>query len=161
MSKNANVWNVPEGYEIDKEKSDERKIVLKKIEGKKASSWKEYCEIMKGKRSYFLQPLNKKIESDRFGDEPALAEFEDKEDVASLVAFIKLLKLRRNWICNWEPDWTNRNQAKYTIFVIRNEIVYDNICKETNHPMSFPTEEMRNEFLDTFKSLLNIAKPLL
>lgn len=154
------ILSVPEGYEIDKEQSNERKIMLKKIEDKRVYSWQEYCQIMKGKRSYFLHPLNKEVDSDKFGDEPALAEFEDKEDVKPLYAFIKLLKLRRNWVGDWKPDWTNEDQSKFVIISVKNRI--DNVVNDIlSRPMSFPTREMRDDFVKTFKHLLEIAKPLL
>ena len=38
MGKNTKVWNVPEGYELDKEQSTETKVVLKKIEDKRVNS---------------------------------------------------------------------------------------------------------------------------
>ena len=43
-------WNIPEGYEIDREKSNELQIVFKKIEDK-VRSWEEYCNKIQGKDS--------------------------------------------------------------------------------------------------------------
>ena len=155
-----NIINIPEGYEIDKEQYTERQIVLRKIENKSARSWKEYCEKMKGKNSYFYNNAIRRIVDSQFGSEPVLSEFEDMEDVETLEAFSKLLRLRKDWVGEWKPDWTNEDQTKFTIISAKNKID-DSIGDFINRSMSFPTKEMRNEFIVTFKDLLEIAKPLL
>ena len=152
-----NIINIPEGYEIDKEKSNEHNIVLKKIEDKRVRSWEEYCEKMKGKKSYYLGVW--KICDSHFEGEPILSEFEDKEDVEALVAFCKLRKMRKQWIGEWEPDWTN-DESKYTI-INEGNLFVSSLNVAVSNPMSFPTEKMRDEFIETFKDLLEIAKPLL
>lgn len=164
MSKNTKVWNIPEGYEIDKEQSNESKIVLKKIENKKienkrVSSWKEYCEKMKGKKSYFFFDIGDNARSSKFDDVPLLSEFEDRKDTEALAAFSKLLRLRKDWVGNWKPDWT----CSEPTFIIVNSRgnVNDGVSYNVSSPMIFPTEEMRDEFFDTFRDLLEIAKPLL
>ena len=155
-----NIINIPEGYEIDKEQSTERQIVLRKIENKRARSWKEYCEKMKGKNSYFYNNAIRRIVDSQFGSEPVLSEFEDMKDAETLEAFSKLLRLRKDWVGEWKPDWTNEDQTKFTIISAKNKID-DSISDFINSSMSFPTKEMRNEFIVTFKDLLEIAKPLL
>ena len=154
-----NIINIPEGYEIDKEKSNERKIVLKKIEDKRVRSWEEYCEKMKGKASYFYHYNLGETVSSNFDHNPMLSEFEDKKDAEALAAFDKLLKLRKDWISNWKPDWTD-SDPKFTIIIEGGRIVAG-ANKIAGRSMSFPTMEMRDEFIATFKDLLEIAKPLL
>ena len=155
-----NIINIPEGFEIDKEQSTERQIVLRKIEDKKVRSWQEYSEIMRGKDSYYFNEAVKEIHSTKFNRDIVLSEFEDKEDVEALVAFCKLRKMRKQWIGKWKPDWTNEDQTKFTIISAKNKID-DSISDFINSSMSFPTKEMRDEFIVTFKDLLEIAKPLL
>lgn len=158
MSKNTKVWNVPEGYELDKEQSTETKVVLKKIEDKRVDSWQEYCKLMKDKDSCFVD-MNGNIRTTHFLATAAVGEFEDKEDAVAFAALYKLICLRRNWIGNWMPDWT-RISYKHTIVTRDNKV-----CKGSNTDMgrlmSFPTIQMRDEFFDTFRDLLEIAKPLL
>lgn len=153
-----NIINIPEGFEIDKEQSTEHQIVLRKIDNR-ARSWEEYCKKMEGKSSYWLHEVDGDIKSKYFCSEPYLSEFEDKEDVEALIAFCKLRKLRKDWIGEWKPDWT-RHEIKFTIVVEGNEIV-DGINTNVRCSMCFPTKEMRDEFVDTFRDLLEIAKPLL
>ena len=155
-----NIINIPEGYEIDKEQSTERQIVLRKIDNR-ARSWKEYCGKMKGKDSYYFNEIVGKICSAKFNEDFILSEFVDEEDVEAFVAFSRLRKLRRDWLGkNWKPDWKNNNVAKFTIIAAENEISKGEYYK-VNSSMSFPTEEMRDEFLDCFKDLLEQAKSLL
>ena len=151
-----NIINIPEGFEIDRRQSNERKIVLKKIDNR-ARSWEEYCEKMKDKDSYYCD--HNKVVSSQFGSNPVLSEFTDKEDVEALIAFSKLLKLRKDWIGEWEPNW-NDNTYKYQIITHRQQLCTISDMY-SSHPMTFPTPEMCNEFLDCFKDYLEQAKSLL
>lgn len=158
MSKNTKVWNVPEGYELDKEQSTETKVVLKKIEDKRVDSWQEYCDMMKGKDSYVVDMYGN-VRTANFSDAPCVGEFEDKEEARVFAAFSRLLKLRKNWVGDWKPDWTCSDPT----FIIVNSRgkVNDGVSYNVSSSMIFPTEEMRDKFLDTFKDLLETAKPLL
>ena len=160
MGKNVKVWNVPEGYEIDKEQSNERKIVLKKVEIERVSNWKEYCEKMKGKASYYFIVDSNEVKPSHFGSAPILSEFEKRKDTEAIAAFCKLIMLRKDWVKNWEPDWTNNDEEKFGIVVNANR--FESIsfyCM--SQPLSFPTGEMCDEFFYTFRDLLEKAKPLL
>ena len=153
------IINIPEGYEIDKEQSNDRRIVLKKIENKRARSWKEYCEKMKGKNSYFYNNAIRRIVDSQFGSEPVLSEFEDMEDVETLEAFSKLLRLRKDWVGEWKPNWQDEIK-KFAICNYCDEVIAD-VVYNISYSLSFPTKEMRDEFLDCFKDLLEQAKSLL
>ena len=154
-----NIINITEGFEIDKEQSTERQIVLRKIDNR-ARSWEEYCKKMEGKSSYYYDGLFEKVKSSKFGSSPLLAEFEDKEDIEVLVAFCKLFHLRRDWVGEWKPDWKNKKQWKFSI-VSDTDKIEKGIGRTLSRSLSFPTEGMRDEFIETFKDLLEIAKPLL
>ena len=154
-----NIINIPEGFEIDKEQSTERQIVLRKIDNR-VRSWEEYCDKMEGKDSYYFNEIVGKICSAKFKEDFILSEFVDDEDVVAFVAFSKLRKLRKQWIGEWKPDYNKYNEVKFTIITAENEISkgerYTVSCS-----MSFPTEEMRDEFFNCFKDLLEQAKTLL
>lgn len=152
-------WNIPEGYEIDREKSNELQIVFKKIEDK-ARSWEEYCKKIQGKDSYYVNNVNYKVISSQFESTPFLEEFDNKEDAKAFAALGKLLKLRKDWTGDWEPDWT-RCDAKFVIMINNNNIEHSGYSFYVSSPMSFPTKEMRDEFYESFKDLLEVAKPLL
>ena len=83
-----------------------------------------------------------------------------QDEALSLSAFSKLLKLRRDWIGTWEPDWTKGCVRKYYIEVRENEFFIDHhyIYSRT---FSFPTKEMAKEFLECFKHLFEDCKYLI
>jgi hypothetical protein len=60
----------------------------------------------------------------------------------------------------WEPDWTNYNEYKFVIGVNENEIIkcYNTIAQFI---LAFPTEEIRDAFLENFKELIEKCKELL
>ena len=153
-------FNIPEGYIIDKENSTTDNIVLKLIEPSRPKTWEEYCEKMEGKDSYYINSTRGGIISSKFGVAPIVSEFEDKEDTEAFAALSKLLKLRKNWVGEWKPDWADMNQLKYTIVNQGNRI---NVCinDRSCHPISFPTKEMRDEFFDCFQDYLEQAKTLI
>ena len=154
-------FNIPEGYVIDKENSTANNIVLKLAEPVKSRTWDEYCKKMKNKESYYCNFSSfNEIGSSHFGPGPLVTEFDNLKDVKSFVALSKLIKLRKDWIGEWEPDWTNNTQTKYVIKVHRNKVAcVTNWC--VNCSMSFPTAEMCMEFYNCFKDLLEKAKTLL
>lgn len=84
-----------------------------------------------------------------------------KEEAIAISAFSKLLKLRRDWIGNWNPDWSNSEcKLKYCIVVKDNSIIINPFCL-VQHPFSFPTEEMACEFLKHFWDLFVQCKMLI
>ena len=114
--------------------------------------------MMKGKDSYVVDKYSN-VHTTTFSEVPVVGEFEDKEGARVFTAFSMLLKLRKNWVGDWKPDWTKVGY-KFTIITQDN-----NVCRGTNsdigRSISFPTVEMRDEFFDTFKDLLEQAKSLL
>lgn len=80
-------------------------------------------------------------------------------EAKALAAFSKLLKLRRDWVGEWEPDWEDQS-PKYLIRVWRNHICFE-VERNTSSALSFPTEKMAKEFLDTFRDLIEEAKILI
>ena len=153
-----NIINIPEGFEIDRIQSNERKIVLRKIE--RPRTWEEYCQMMKGKQSFYCNSkTNYSTVQSKFDDIPCIDEFDNKEDAKAFLALSKLRKLRNAWIFDWKPDWTSQDQ-KFVITTFKNNIE-ENINYNASRSLSFPTEDMCNEFLDCFKDLLEQAKSLL
>jgi hypothetical protein len=77
-------------------------------------------------------------------------------EAKALAAFSKLLKLRRDWIGEWEP----KNEA-YVIVYWKSMMVDWIDCEEECRSLSFPTEQMAHEFLETFRDLIEEAKILI
>lgn len=148
---------VPEGYEIDKEKSTFEKIVFKKIEKKLPKSWKEFGEV----QGWFVSELSdidySEGHSTDYRDKNI---FPSKEEAEACLALAQLCQLRDRYNSGWKPDWKNEKELKYAI-----EIFWDNIVKREYEcrykVLAFKTEELRDEFLENFRELIWIAKPLL
>ena len=157
-------FNIPKGYIIDKENSTDTNIVLKLntvklIDPSRPKTWEEYCEKMKGKISYYMDPFSG-ITISIFGNCPFLSEFETEEEVKAFEAYSKLLKLRKKWIGDWKPKWANDYQKKYVICNYSDIVAKDTVIT-ASHCLSFPTSEMRDEFFDCFKDYLEQAKYLI
>ena len=145
--------NIPEGYEIDKEKSTFEEIVFKKVEdplAKLPKTWEKYCKRTKGYTSYYGYSINGNTYETKF--DGFYNEFFTKERVKQYVALGKLLQLRDYWVGDWKINSDN-------IYVI-----YKNVIMATVHnndfPLTFPTREMAKEFKNCFENLIKEAYPL-
>ena len=154
------IFDIPEGYVIDNENSTDTNIVLKLIETSRPKTWQEYCAKMSGKESYYTNNTICGVIPSKFGVDPIISEFDNKEDAEAFEAYSKLLKLRKNWIGNWKPKWANDYQKKYIICNYSDIVAKDTVIT-ASHCLSFPTPEMRDEFFDCFQDYLEQAKDLI
>lgn len=125
-------------YQLDIEQAEK----LGLLKEKKVKSWEEF------KEKYPNQGFH------NIGTQLTV-----KESYA-LEAFSKLLKLRRDWIGKWEPDWENTKTKCYVLECIENTVkIYPQWIYSRN--LSFPTKQMAQEFLETFYDLIEKAKILI
>jgi hypothetical protein len=85
-----------------------------------------------------------------------------KELAEAMLALCQLLVLRNEtWKRdgNWQLDWSN-DSIKHTISCSDNQIETDS-WRGLHHILAFRTEQIRDEFLEKHRSLIEIAKPLL
>ena len=136
--------------EIDRQKSTCEKIVFKKSEHCKPTTWKEYCKYAKDCPSYFGNPRKNNIFETRFAG--FYNEFSTKERVKQYVALGKLLQLRDYWVNGWEKDSDN-------IYGIYKNVIMA-AMPNSDFPLAFPTREMAKEFKDCFEELIKEAYPL-
>ena len=153
--------NIPEGYEIDKEKSTFEEIVFKKVEdplAKLPKTWEEYCKYAKDCPSYYGNPRKNNICETRF--DGFYNEFFTEERVKQYVALGKLLQLRDYWVGNWKND---SNNSVAVIYHFEGEIVNTNVSKKRSlsYSLTFPTREIAQKFIECFKDLINEASPLI
>lgn len=142
---------VPQGYEIDKEKSTFEKIIFKKIP-ENPKTWEEYCECIKDCTSHYCHPRETYIRKtfDRFYNE-----FSTKERVKQYVALGKLLQLRDYWVRGGYEDFD------YALFGTKTgEIFTVSLIGDTSYPLTFPTREMADDFKKCFSDLIKEAYPL-
>jgi hypothetical protein len=152
---------IPEGYEIDNEKSTFEKIVFKKKDNK-PRSWEEYCKNNEDKQVWFVKE-NSNIGECHLMYRPINEDkntLPTKELAEAFLAMMQLMSLRQAWIGDWKPDWNNEVIAKYCII---GAYFKTKVCplNTSRYSLSFPTEEMAEDFMNCYKDLLEIAKPLI
>ena len=153
--------NIPEGYEIDKEKSTFEEIIFKKIEdplAKLPKTWEEYCKQTKDYISYYGDPIDDDTYEAKF--DGFYNEFFTKERVKQYVALGKLLQLRDYWVNDLKND---PNNFVNVIYNLNGEIKNMGLShkQSLNFPLTFPTREMAQKFIECFKDLINEACPLI
>ena len=139
---------VPQGYEIDRQKSTFEKIVFKKIP-ENPKTWEDYCSLMKGEKVYYTY-YDYVIIND-FSD--AHNQFSNRERARQFIALGQLMQLRDYWVRGYK-------EFKYALLVTRNEniLVYDWSGYRTYpHILTFPTEKMAEEFKECFSDLIKKA----
>lgn len=153
--------NIPEGYEIDKEKSTFEEIVFKKVEdplAKLPKTWEEYCKQTKDYTSYYGDPIDGDTHETKFSK--CYNEFSTKERVKQYVALGKLLQLHDYWVGNWKND---SNNFVNVIYNLNGEIKNMGLShkQSLNFPLTFPTREMAQKFIECFEDLIKEACPLI
>ena len=144
-------------YQLDIEQAKELGL-LKEKDSSRVMSWKEFELKYSSKTGYCWSSLRNNLVKN------AVPTCTDEQltphEAKSLAAFSKLLKLRRDWIGEWEPDWETTSTNKYVIECIENRIrTYTQWTYARS--LSFPTKQMAREFLETFYDLIEEAKILI
>ena len=139
---------VPQGYEIDRQKSTFEKIVFKKIDNT-PKTWEEYCSLMKGKTVYYTNCNN--ITVSGFSD--AHDKFTNKKRAEQFIALGKILQLRDYWVKGY-------SEFRYALFGDKDGISICGCSGYSAFSLTFPTKEMAKEFKDCFEDLIKQASPL-
>ena len=144
--------DVPQGYEIDKEKSTFENIILKPIDVKLPLSVDELLN-----RFYYLDNLG---EVCRIGATPTKNHVSTEKRAKAFLSLMQLVELRDAWNGDWRADWNNENATKYSIVFNkdRKRLSSFTTCSCVLH---FKTEELAEKFLAQFEGLINEAKELL
>ena len=140
---------VPQGYEIDRQKSTFEKIIFKKIPDN-PKTWKEYCELTKGSCSNYATTTNV-VYKDKYAG--AYNEFATKKRADQFIALGKLLQLRDYWVKEY-------NEFRYALFETKDGISLCDCSGFSAFYLTFPTKEMAKEFKDCFSDLIKQAYPL-
>ena len=140
---------IPQGYEIDRQKSTFEKIIFKKIP-ENPKTWEEYCSLMKGKTVYYTNCNT--ITVSGFSD--AHDKFVTKKRAEQFIALGKLLQLRDYWV--------KGSKFKYAvgIFTWSDGLIVTNNCDINDFAITFPTQEMADKFITCFRDLIKQASPL-
>ena len=147
----------PEGYEIDREKSTFEKIVFKKIERELPKSWEE-LKIMNG--FYVSSGSNVQTFISHIISDNNKNMFPTRAEAEACLALAQLCQLRDRYNDWWKPDWKYKGEMKYCIEFFKDRISKENYYS-TKKVLCFKTPELRDKFIENFKDLIEIAKPLL
>ena len=150
---------IPKGQEIDwQESAKQEKIVFKKKDTK-PRSWKDYLELNTGFDGAGIDwNMNGGIQTT--GLHHRSEAIVPTEYGAPFIAMMQLISLRQEWIGDWKPDWTCGHSDNYCIICAGDRFEMC-IFRQCRYALSFPTKEMAEDFMNTFKDLLEIAKPLI
>lgn len=83
----------------------------------------------------------------------------NKETAEAMLALCQLIQLRDCYNDGWKADWKN-NDNKYCIERANDDIV-TSIRSIAGMILAFKTAELRDQFLENFRDLIKIAKPLI
>ena len=148
--------NSPDGYEIDKKQSTFENIVFKPLNKALPKKWEDLKDV----EGYYIDKACKP----RQMEEGLIIEenrniFATKEQAEASIALAQLSQLIKMYNNGWIPDWTD-SEDKCVIVFNDNEIQCEVYCF-TQSFLALKTRELRDEFLDNFRDLILIAKPLL
>ena len=146
----------PEGYEVDKEKSTFNEIVFKKLEPNLPMSW-EALGVVKGYYISASSDISHICYTNTIDNNRNV--FPTKEEAKAMRAMAQLCQLRDAWNNGWEANWEDDTE-KYCICSYSCKLEKSTF-NYTYNPMAFKTIELRDKFMETFKDLLEEAKPFL
>ena len=165
METNYKTMPVPDGYEFDRI-DDSGNIVLKEKKKELPKTWLK-CLRTVNETEYINE--DSEIKTDNVAELEAQAYAFDDLDHNHLplglgkpmLALCQLLVCRNAWWkqLGWKPDWNSENE-KYCIECQCGKIACNKYAT-TNKILTFPTPKSRNQFLDTFRDLIEEAKELI
>ncbi len=145
-------------YLIDIEKATEQGLLKEK--DNKPQSWEEYSDMReKVFGQGYITGYDQYAANHRGNYNTIYDVFNSSDEAKAFCALGKLIQLRDAWWGEWRPDWKD-NEFKYSIGIYFNRI---DITYHANlsYILAFPTAEMRDDFLSTFRDLIEQAKMFL
>ena len=160
---------IPVGYDLVINGTDCKLVPKSRL----PKTWEEFCEVHPIQNGEcFIGECAKihEVEEHRRNKNIDKNFLPNKETAEAFLALMQLIQLRNCYNGDWEPDWTNELETKYTITFYYNlycdrdggvvEAVPDLECV-IPRVLTFKSEELRDQFLENFKDLIEIAKPLI
>jgi len=145
---------VPEGYEVNEELSTFTNIVFKKIA--KVSKWEDLSEI----NGWYINNTSTVVDYNSCPDATNRNTWATKEQAEASLVMAQLSQLMKRVNGDWIPDWLDGQSPKYVIRYTDDCIKSDTYAT-TNKFLSFESREIRDQFLEDHRELIERAKPLL
>ena len=134
---------------------DNQQVVFEKIGCQYPKTYEECCDVLKIEYPYFKTEEDgisaSTYKNKLFGDLKQLLICRD--------AYWKIAGEEMGLDEPWKPDWDDENEFKYGLYHFRNGIMRDGSCINSTL-LAFPTEEMRDAFLENFGHLIEPCKKL-
>ena len=146
---------IPDGYEIDQEKSTFEKIVFKEIKKGLPKTWEELIRV----EGYYLTTCSA-VGTNGPADDSNRNLFSNQELAEAALAMAQLSQLRDAYRQGWKPDWQNAGTKKYVIFYEDSQLKTD-YWYTRQYFLSFESAVSAVEFLANFKDLIEKALPLM
>lgn len=148
---------IPEGYEVDLDKSDLKKglVVFKEVK-------KEYPKhVSEIDRQYHLTPSGGVYKKPDWQG-GYINDVSSKKRAEAVLALIQLVELRDAWnkIDGFIADWTDVHTTKYVIYSFSGYLAHGHDCLK-QYTLHFGSSETRDLFLETFRDLIETAKEFL
>lgn len=150
---------IPDNCELIKD--GDTYIVKEKKQGP-PRSWEEFCEkypVKKGEA--YLLPSTDGVftaEENYTGQRLSKIWYTSEKEAEAFLALMQLRQLRKAWVGDWEYD---KSAIAYAIMARMNGSMDIGVYDSIHRNMLFPTRAMAEDFLNCFKDLCEIAKPLL
>ena len=143
---------VPEGYEIDKENSTFETIKFKE-KSKLPMSWEGLGDIT----GYYIDSTSSLKNCYGYSCRGKENLWPTKELAEAALALSQLLQLRDRWNGDWKQEYGVPSFA----ILNRHDKLFRATIEDYNTPLVFKSNQLRDKFLETFKDLIETAKPLL
>ena len=123
----------------------------------KPRSWEEYCNRNLIKDDEFYISGDCKVYPAKWNKRDSRNDVNtmSKDLCEAFIAYMKLIQLRNAWVKDCD-----KTGCCFRILTEKDRIVRKT-CMFCTRGLSFPTTAMADEFMNTFKDLLEVAKPLL
>lgn len=144
-----------EVYTLDIEKAKELGVISKK--DTRVKSWEEYLTKHKNSPAYSYNASKGEIET--FTTKPTSMEQQlTSKDAEAIWAISRLMKLRRDWVGDWNPEDNILSQrCYYAIIRVEDELFIDYLSMRGSL-LTFPTSKDAKEFMTCFKDLIEMCK---
>lgn len=154
---------IPEGHEIDQEKSNlaEGKIQFKQSKKPLIKSWEELKEeLNKINGWYVTSDSDISSTSNAYIKDSNKNIFTTEKQAKASIALAQLSQLRDVYRQGWTPDWSCHEEKKFCVEFFDNNLLEIDVWQRRNYFLSFQSREIAQEFLNNFRVLIEQARPL-
>lgn len=156
---------IPAGCEVEKIETVNNSVLVtfKAKEPQLPKSWEEFC------RQYAIKTGECRITTDGSIASSTCSVLRDsffeknvlpnRETAEAVLALCQLIQLRECYNQGWKPDWDDKSK-KHLITFENDETVTRFWYGCAYSPLYFKSEELRDQFLENFRPLIEKLKPL-